>query len=69
MHPRPFHRSRRHLALSPPALGHPRRLRHRPFRRHLTGLLVSSFLIGAFSAVPATAAPAAPAELPPQEPG
>lgn len=53
MHPRPFHPFRRQ-----PALG------RGPFRRHLTGLLVSSFLVGAFAAVPATAAPAAPDELP-----
>lgn len=47
MHPRPFHRC----------------------RRHLTGLLVSAFLVGAFSAVPAAAALAPRDELPPQEPG
>lgn len=47
MHPRPFHRS----------------------RRHLTGLLVSAFLVGALSAVPAAAAPSPLDELPPQEPG
>ncbi|MCI4043684.1 family 16 glycoside hydrolase [Streptomyces sp. TRM75563] len=46
---------------------HPRPLHRR--RRHLTGLLVSALLVGAFSAVPATAAPAPRDELPPQEPG
>ncbi|MYX04106.1 MULTISPECIES: family 16 glycoside hydrolase [unclassified Streptomyces] len=48
---------------------HPRPL-HR-CRRHLTGLLVSAFLVGAFAASPATAAPAPRPqdELPPQEPG
>ncbi|MFD4169199.1 family 16 glycoside hydrolase [Streptomyces albidoflavus] len=38
-------------------------------RRHLTGLLVSTFLVGTFSAVPAAAAPGPRDELPPQEPG
>ncbi|MFD4985327.1 family 16 glycoside hydrolase [Streptomyces sp. NPDC058372] len=44
----------------------------RPFhryRRHLTGLVVSTFLVGAFAAAPATAAPGPRDELPPQEPG
>ncbi len=59
MHPRPFHRLRRRAPLG-----------RRPLRRHLTGLLAASFLVGAFTAVPATAAPPSPAdELPPQEPG
>ncbi|MFF3812181.1 family 16 glycoside hydrolase [Streptomyces bacillaris] len=59
MHSRPFHRLRRRAPLG-----------RRPLRRHLTGLLAASFLVGAFTAVPATAAPPSPAgELPPQEPG
>ncbi|MFT9667040.1 family 16 glycoside hydrolase [Streptomyces rhizosphaericola] len=59
MHPRPFHRLRRRTPLG-----------RRPLRRHLTGLLAASFLVGALTAAPATAAPPSPAaELPPQEPG
>ncbi|RZD55839.1 hypothetical protein C0Q58_29325 [Streptomyces albidoflavus] len=42
---------------------------YRRRRRHLTGLLVSTFLVGTFSAVPAAAAPGPRDELPPQEPG
>ncbi|MEV6460794.1 family 16 glycoside hydrolase [Streptomyces albidoflavus] len=42
---------------------------YRRCRRHLTGLLVSTFLVGTFSAVPAAAAPGPRDELPPQEPG
>ncbi|MEU8674673.1 family 16 glycoside hydrolase [Streptomyces sp. NPDC048560] len=44
------------------------RLHHR-FRRRLVGLLVTSFLVGAFSTSPAEAEPSDQAELPPQEPG
>lgn len=44
------------------------RLHHR-FRRRLVGLLVTSFLVGAFSTSPAGAEPSEQAELPPQEPG
>ncbi|RBL86246.1 hypothetical protein DDE05_11680, partial [Streptomyces cavourensis] len=55
-------------AVPPPPQTSP--LGRRPLRRHLTGLLAASFLVGAFTAVPATAAPPSPAdELPPQEPG
>ncbi|WP_434795567.1 family 16 glycoside hydrolase [Streptomyces albidoflavus] len=42
---------------------------YRRCRRHLTGLLVSTFLVGTFCAVPAAAAPGPRDVLPPQEPG